>query len=239
MKMDDCPAALADDVVVRMFVRGFVVGAIAAEIRTQHESLVDEELERAIDGRRVETRQLRLRALDNLLRAQMPVALGDELVPDEGALTGDPAPMSAQCLRAGRGLVGVIGRVWMRHRPGYARSVLVGVVFLETFLMDVLVLVGRPVGMGMRMLVLDVLVIMLVVGVRVRLAFVAVLVGVRLLVRMLAHEASPSEESVDRLADPTGAHVRSKFADQRSSIRPNFQTERAIAQVITNSVTIA
>src|SRR5262249_14690058 len=49
----DGAAALADEVMVRVLVRGLVVRAAAAEVRAQEKALVDEQFERAIDRRRV------------------------------------------------------------------------------------------------------------------------------------------------------------------------------------------
>ena len=54
--MADLAAPLADHVVVLVVAHGLVVGAVAAEVGPEQETVVDEDLERPVDGGRVDAR---------------------------------------------------------------------------------------------------------------------------------------------------------------------------------------
>lgn len=115
-------AALADDVVVRVLVRRLVEGAILAEVRAEHEPVLDEHLERAVNGRGVQARQPPLDALDDLVCAQMAIAVGDEHVPDQPSLLCHTPAAGPQGYCRRRGLVAVIGSVhsWVYIRCSFA-----------------------------------------------------------------------------------------------------------------------
>ena len=81
-----------------MLARGLVVRAVAAEVGSKHEAVVDEDLERPVDGGRVDAREALAHAFHDLLRAQMPVRLGEQHVPDHAPLAGEPPPVAAQGL---------------------------------------------------------------------------------------------------------------------------------------------
>lgn len=97
----DGPAALADEMVVRVFAGRLVVGAVGSEVGPQEEALLDEKVERAVDGRGVDPRKLAADALCDLVGAQVLIRLGEEDIPDRLALTGEPpaAPPEAGGMR--------------------------------------------------------------------------------------------------------------------------------------------
>ena len=73
MDVGDRAAALAHEVVVRMFVRGLVVRAVRAELRAKQKPLLDEKRERAVDGGRIDARQFGPDVLDDVVGAQVSV----------------------------------------------------------------------------------------------------------------------------------------------------------------------
>jgi len=90
--VQDGSAALADKVVVGVFVRQLEVRPVASEVGAEQEALGDEELERAVDRGRVHVRQLGADALDDVLGTQMLFRLGGERLPDELALAREASP---------------------------------------------------------------------------------------------------------------------------------------------------
>src|SRR4051812_33436647 len=85
----DRAAALAHEVMVRVLVRGLVEDAVAAEVGAERQAGLDEHVERPVHGRRGHARDLRAHALADLARAQVPVGLRGEDLPDHAALSGE------------------------------------------------------------------------------------------------------------------------------------------------------
>jgi len=100
----DAAAAFADEVVVWVFAGGFEVRAVAAEVGAKQETFLDEELECAVDGGRVDARELRPDALNDVFGTQVLVGFDEQCVPDRLSLAGEPPPCPS---KAGR----------MRRRP--------------------------------------------------------------------------------------------------------------------------
>jgi hypothetical protein len=73
-----------------MRVRGLEVRAVAAEVRAPYEALVDENVERPVDRRRVDLGQVAADALGDRVRGEMELRLGGQPLPDGGALDGEP-----------------------------------------------------------------------------------------------------------------------------------------------------
>ena len=86
--MGDRAARLAHQVVVLVLVRRLEDCTARAEIGPPDESLLDEHVERAVDGRRVDLRKPLLNLVRDLLGAQVEVRLGGQHVPDRRTLDG-------------------------------------------------------------------------------------------------------------------------------------------------------
>jgi hypothetical protein len=75
---------------------GFVVGAVASEVGSTYEAVLDEHVEGAVDGGRVEVRDPVADAVADLLGAEVCVGVLGEDVPDRRALGGEAAPTDAE-----------------------------------------------------------------------------------------------------------------------------------------------
>ena len=110
MHVRDAAAALADDVVVWMLVGRLEVCAMLTEVRTSHEPVLHEHVERAVDGRRVHVRDEHPDPFAHLVRAQVLVGNVREHAPDGGTLPRQPPTANPQRPECGR-LVSVVGCV--------------------------------------------------------------------------------------------------------------------------------
>lgn len=123
--MGDSTAPLADEMVVRMLVRRLEVRAIATEIRPEQKTLGNEQIQSAVDSRRVDLRQPGADASDDLARTQMLVRLGRDRVPDQLPLAGEPPAARAQVSGLAQRRVGVsVGglRLWHVNRMMPSRA---------------------------------------------------------------------------------------------------------------------
>ena len=127
VQMGDRAALAADDVVVGMVVGGLVEHAPPAEVRPQHEPLFHEEVERAVDRRGVDPRQLGPHPRRDLGRTEMAVRLGRERGPDQRPLARQAPAARSQLRRPARVRMLVAVRVGRAHAgarsaPGRGRS---------------------------------------------------------------------------------------------------------------------
>lgn len=115
--MGDGAAPIADEMVVRVVVRGLEVSTIGPEICSEQEAFGHEEVERAIDRRWVDLRQSGTDAVDDVVGTQVLVGLGRNRVPDELPLAGEPPTSRAQVagLRERRVGVSVSKRLPLVH----------------------------------------------------------------------------------------------------------------------------
>jgi len=79
-----------------------VVGAVAAEVGPEQETVVDQDLERPVDRRSVDAGKPLAHSLHDVLRAQVPARLGHQHLPDHAALARESPSAPAQR----RGVVG-------------------------------------------------------------------------------------------------------------------------------------
>src|SRR5262249_54097563 len=111
--------ALADEVMVGVLARRLEVGTVAAEVGAEEQALLDEQLERAVDRGGVHVRKLRPDQLDDVLRAEVPVRLVRECLPDQLSLPGHAPALGAQLARTGAQLVDVSVRPGLRRGHGF------------------------------------------------------------------------------------------------------------------------
>src|SRR5262245_317577 len=100
-----------------MLVRRLEIRAAPAQVGAKQHALFDEQLERAVDRRRVHLRTVRPDALDHVVRAQVLVGLARKRLPDQLTLLGQPPALRAELAWAGARLVHV---VWRRLRRRHA-----------------------------------------------------------------------------------------------------------------------
>ena len=117
MDVRDGAAAVADEVMVGVLPGRLEIGAVAAEIGTQEQALVDEQVEGAIDRGGVDTREVGPHRFDDVVGAEVLVGLGRERLPDQPALARQPASTGMQLYRRCRELMSVLvcGRGCSRH----------------------------------------------------------------------------------------------------------------------------
>src|SRR5262249_47293569 len=91
----DTAAPRAHHVMMMVLGRELVVAAVRAEVGPQHETVLDQHVERAVDGRAVQLGRALVHGRSDLGRAHVPVGVLDEHVPDQRALSREPAPVRA------------------------------------------------------------------------------------------------------------------------------------------------
>jgi hypothetical protein len=107
VEVGDGAASFADEVVMRVVPGRFVVGTVGAQVGAEDESFVDEEIERSVDGGRVDLGELPSNAFDDVFGAEVAVGFGEERVPDRLPLASQPPAFRTEARRVGRGGVSV------------------------------------------------------------------------------------------------------------------------------------